>query len=89
MSVMKNAFIPFCLSALLLLFFFTGNSVYARGKRTPQTTGKDTVVYNTQSGKIHSPGCRWAHRCTVNCITTDRQNAYRMGGVPCKVCGAR
>lgn len=46
----------------------------------------DTVVYNTKTGKIHSPNCQYAAKCTVNCIKIDRQEAIRRGGVPCKVC---
>lgn len=88
MSGLKKAVSCFWI-AVLSLCFCIADSAYARGKRIPPSAGKDTVVYNTKSGKIHSPGCKWAHRCTANCITTDRQSAYRMGGVPCKVCGAR
>ena len=47
----------------------------------------ETVMYNTKTGKYHNLNCRWAKRCTVNCITMDREQAIKMGGVPCKVCG--
>lgn len=46
----------------------------------------DTVVYNTKTHKIHSPNCRWADKCTVNCIKIKRKEAVKQGGVPCKVC---
>jgi len=46
----------------------------------------ETVVYNTKTGKIHSPSCQWATKCTVNCIKIDRKEAVQRGGVPCKVC---
>lgn len=49
----------------------------------------DTVIYNTKTGKIHSPYCKWAQKCTVNCIKTDRKEAVKKGGVPCKVCGGK
>ena len=49
----------------------------------------DTVVYNTKTGKIHSPACQWAQKCTVNCIRIDRQAAIKRGGIPCKVCSGR
>lgn len=47
----------------------------------------DTVVYNTQTHKYHTPSCQWAKKCTKNCIKIDRQKAIRNGGKPCKVCG--
>ncbi len=49
----------------------------------------DTVVYNVKTGKIHSPSCQYAKKCTVNCIKIERKEAVRRGGVPCKVCGSR
>lgn len=49
----------------------------------------EVVVYNTKTGKIHSPSCKWAKKCTVNCIRIDRKEAVKRGGVPCKVCGGR
>ena len=49
----------------------------------------DTVVYNTKTGKIHTPGCQHAIKCTVNCISIDRKEAIKRGGVPCKVCGGK
>ncbi len=47
----------------------------------------ETVVYNTKTGKFHSPSCQWANKCTVNCIKIDRKEAVQRGGIPCKVCG--
>lgn len=47
----------------------------------------ELVMYNTQTGKFHSLSCRWAQKCTVNCIKIERQQAIKKGGVPCKVCG--
>ncbi len=49
----------------------------------------EVVVYNTKTGKIHSTSCKWAKKCTVNCIRIDRKEAVKRGGVPCKVCGGR
>ena len=45
------------------------------------------VMYNTQTGKYHQLWCRWAKKCTVNCIKIDVKEAKKYGGVPCKVCG--
>lgn len=47
----------------------------------------ELVMYNTQTGKFHSIHCRWAQKCTVNCIKIERAAAIKRGGVPCKVCG--
>ena len=47
----------------------------------------ETVIYNTNTGKYHQPWCRWAKKCTVNCIKIEKKEAIKRGGVPCKVCG--
>ena len=47
----------------------------------------ETVVFNTQTHKIHKPYCKWAKKCTVNCIQIEKSKAKARGGVPCKVCG--
>jgi len=54
----------------------------AQGQRKEQT-----VYFNTKTLKFHHPSCRWAKRCTRNCILIPRSEAIRRGGVPCKVCG--
>lgn len=46
-----------------------------------------TVIFNTKTKKFHSPECRWAIRCTRNCISLSKSEAIRRGGVPCKICG--
>lgn len=45
------------------------------------------VAFNTKSLKYHKLSCKWARRCTRNCITITLGDAIRRGGVPCKVCG--
>lgn len=47
------------------------------------------VAYNTQSGKYHKTSCKWALRCTENCIEISIEDAVNRGGVPCKVCKPR
>ena len=47
----------------------------------------EMVIFNTQTLKYHKPSCRWAKKCTVNCIKIDKKEAKKRGGVPCKVCG--
>lgn len=47
----------------------------------------ETVVFNTSTLKYHKPSCKWAQKCTKNCIKIDKKQAKAKGGVPCKVCG--
>ncbi|MBQ8476825.1 nuclease [bacterium] len=47
----------------------------------------ETVMFNTQTLKFHKLTCKWAKKCTVNCIKIDRKEAIKRGGIPCKVCG--
>ena len=46
-----------------------------------------TVVMNTKTYIYHSPTCKWATRCTKNCIKTTKDKAKSQGARPCKVCG--
>lgn len=67
----------FLLSFLAVLFLFvTTAPVFA-----------EMVMFNTSTKKYHSLWCRWAAKCTVNCIKIDKKEAIKRGGVPCKVCG--
>jgi len=47
----------------------------------------ETVIYNTKTGKYHKPSCSSAKRCTVNCVSIDKSEAIKKGGIPCKKCG--
>jgi len=47
----------------------------------------EMVMFNTQTLKYHKLGCRWAKKCTLNCIKIDKKEAVKRGGKPCKVCG--
>jgi hypothetical protein len=51
------------------------------------TKDSDIVDFNTNTLKFHDPNCLWARRCTVHCIKITRSEAFKRGGVPCKVCG--
>ena len=46
----------------------------------------ETVIFNTNTHKYHKPSCKWAKKCTVNCVPTEKKQAVKKG-VPCKVCG--
>ena len=67
------------LSMLLVASFLFAGTI------TP--VNAEPVMYNTSNGKIHKLWCRWAKKCTVNCIKIDRKEAEKRGGIPCKVCG--
>lgn len=69
----------FLVSLLFVLVFMLNSSVVMA----------ETVVFNTSTKKIHSIGCAWAKKCTVNCIKIERKEAVKKGGVPCKVCGGK
>ncbi len=47
----------------------------------------EMVIYNTNTGKFHKITCKWAKKCTVNCIKIEKAQAIKRGGIPCKVCG--
>ena len=46
-----------------------------------------TVVMNTKTYIYHNPTCKWAKKCTKNCIETTKQKAQTQGARACKVCG--
>lgn len=50
-------------------------------------SGNLSVVMNTKTYIYHSPSCKWAKRCTKNCIYTTKTEAISHGARPCKVCG--
>lgn len=64
------------LLTLLALFFIGNTQAFAY-----------SVMYNVKSGKFHRIWCKWAQKCTQNCILIDKSKAEKRGGVPCKVCG--
>lgn len=75
-----------------LIGFFIAFSLFAPDYVTLHSTTAtvvyaEKVVFNTKTHKVHKPWCRWAKKCTVNCIIIERKEAYKRGGIPCKVCG--
>lgn len=70
---MKKSFV-----SLVIVFFFLSFPCCAFG---------ELVMYNTQTGKYHALWCKWAKKCTVNCIKIEKKEAIKRGGIPCKVCG--
>ena len=63
------------LIVVILCFFICGAAV------------AHSVAYNTNSHIYHSHSCKWARKCTKNCINIDSSEAVQRGGRPCKVCG--
>ncbi len=54
--------------------------------RGSSTAGDEMVQFNTSSLKYHCASCRWALRCTRNCISIPLSEARRRG-VSCSSCG--
>ncbi len=52
-----------------------------------QLQAEPQVYLNQQTLKVHKLDCIWGKRCTKNCRIYPRSEAYRRGGVACKVCG--
>ncbi len=50
-------------------------------------TREETVAFNVETKKYHCLDCRWAIKCTRNCVQVPISEARRRGGVACKVCG--
>ena len=46
-----------------------------------------SVVMNVKTYIYHDPNCRWAKKCTKNCVKTTKQKAQAQGARACKVCG--
>lgn len=44
------------------------------------------VYFNLSNLKVHKLTCHWGQKCTINCVIINRDEAYRRGGVSCKVC---
>jgi len=42
--------------------------------------------YNTTNGKYHRSTCKWAIKCTVNCVDMSLKKICEKQGIPCKVC---
>lgn len=47
----------------------------------------ETVIMNTKTLIYHSADCKWAKKCTKNCVKTDKKKALDQGARACKICG--
>jgi hypothetical protein len=68
---------------LVLLLFLSLFALQAVAKDNQA----DLVAFNVQTHKVHKLSRTWAKKCTKKCITIPRSDAYKRGGVACKVCG--
>ena len=48
---------------------------------------ENLVYFNQAKLKVHKMTCHWGQVCTKNCVIIPRSEAYKRGGVACKVCG--
>lgn len=79
------------LTSSLILFAILTASFHATGREfhVARVSSTDIFTFNTYTMKYHRRSCKWAKRCTVNCIDITRDEAIRRGGTRCKVCGGR
>lgn len=67
-----------CLPLIMLFFFIAALPAAAHDKSV--TLNVKTLIY-------HDSGCKWAKKCTKNCVKATRVQAQKAGARPCKVCG--
>lgn len=63
---------------ILMITFLTSSALAADDQ---------TVIMNTKTYIYHPPDCKWAKKCTKNCIKITKQKAQAQGARACKVCG--
>jgi methylphosphotriester-DNA--protein-cysteine methyltransferase len=63
---------------ILMITFLTSSALAADDQ---------TVIMNTKTYIYHTPDCKWAKKCTKNCIKITKQKAQAQGARACKVCG--
>lgn len=74
---------------LLILLFFTSFLSEAKINRAPKGVSNiqsEVFYYNTKSHIYHYHSCRWAKKCTRNCINANLKKVLELGGRSCKVC---
>lgn len=62
---------------ILMITFLTSSALAADDQ---------TVIMNTKTYIYHTPDCKWAKKCTKNCIKITKQKAQAQGVRACKVC---
>jgi hypothetical protein len=76
MPTLPRAFRLFPLLTMLLLL---GMAL------SPSVQAEEVVYFNTESLKYHCMTCKWAVKCTKNCVRMKKSEAEDRG-VPCKIC---
>ena len=61
----------------LLMFLFLVSPAFAANDKL--------VVMNIKTYIYHNPTCKWAKKCTKNCIKTTKQKAQAQGARACNV----
>ena len=53
---------------------------------SPISASAKMVTFNTETLIYHKPNCKWAKKCTKNCIKIEKKEAIKQGGKPCIKC---
>lgn len=54
-----------------------------------QAANDPIYKYNTQNKKYHKITCKWAVKCTKNCVEKKLSEIKKIGGIPCKTCNPK
>ena len=93
MKIIRRLLAGFLVATSFIILQLPANAQQTETKQDVHNVEKsaeqeeETVIYNTQSHKYHTPDCASAKRCTKNCISIKREEAIKRDGVPCKICG--
>ena len=68
-------------AALLVVMVLVGGVITAGAVK------EEIVAFNVETKKYHCLECKWAIKCTKNCVDVPLSRAKSQHGVPCKVCG--
>ena len=83
----KTLFLLLSVTLLTSTPVFADRFDFEGERRSTASTQQETVMFNTKSHKFHKPSCHHAARCTRNCVSIDKNEALKRGGVACKTCG--
>ena len=86
---MKNLayILLFLLSFQIPVFAEDTDSFQLNATATKNIILGKVYVYNLSNGKLHTPDCEWALKCTKNCIYINKRDLKKMFFIPCTVCG--
>ena len=72
--------VPLLIAIFMISILIVSNKISIASK-------DEIVAFNTKSLIYHCLTCKWAKKCTKNCINIKKSKARKRGGLPCKVCG--